>query len=72
MKKEEPLPAVFIASSEAYKPTKKQVKIGLEGDEYTEILSGIKIGDKVLVRAKSLKPKLTPDPAAEDNDASAS
>ena len=72
VKKEEPLPAVFIASSEAYKPTKKQVKIGLEGDEYTEILSGIKIGDKVLVRAKSLKPKLTPDPAAEDNDASAS
>ena len=71
-KKEDPQPLLYIASTDAYKPTKKPVKLGLEGDEYTEILSGIKPGDKVLVRAKSLKPKLTPDADADEDDAAAS
>jgi HlyD family secretion protein len=71
-KKEDPQPALYLASSDAYKPTKKRVKLGLEGDEYTEILSGIKTGDKVLVRAKSLKPKVTPDADADEDDAAAS
>ena len=71
-KKEDPQPMLYVASSDAYKPTKKAVKLGLEGDEYTEILSGIKSGDKVLVRAKSLKPKLTPDADADEDDAATS
>ena len=71
-KKDAPQPLVYIASTDAYKPTKRQVKTGLEGDEYTEILSGVKSGDKVLVRAKSLKPKLTPDTDADEDDAAAS
>ncbi len=71
-KKEDPRPVLYLATKDAYKPVKKPVKIGLEGDEYTEILSGIKSGDKVLVRAKSLKPKLTPNSDAEDDDATAS
>jgi HlyD family secretion protein len=71
-KKEDPQPMLYLASSDAYKPTKKLVKIGLEGDEYTEILSGIKSGDKVLVRAKSLKPKVTPDADANEDDAATS
>ena len=71
-KKEDPKPLLYIASSDPFKPTKRLVKLGLEGDEYTEILSGIKSGDKVLVRAKSLKPKLTPDADADEDDAAAS
>lgn len=71
-KKDDPQPLLYIASNDAYKPTKKPVKLGLEGDEYTEILSGIKSGDKVLVRAKSLKPKLTPNADADEDDATAS
>lgn len=71
-KKDDPQPMLYLASSDAYKPTKKPVRLGLEGDEYTEILSGIKSGDKVLVRAKSLKPKLTPDADADEDDAAAS
>ncbi|MEQ1539329.1 MAG: HlyD family efflux transporter periplasmic adaptor subunit [Sphingorhabdus sp.] len=72
VKKDDPQPVLYIASSDAFKPTKKQVKLGLEGDEYTEILSGIKTGDKVVVRAKSLKPKLTPAGDADEDDAAAS
>ncbi len=71
-KKDDPSPVLYIAATDAYKPTKKRVKTGLEGDEYTEILDGIKSGDKVLVRAKSLKPKLTPDADADSDDAAAS
>jgi HlyD family secretion protein len=71
-KKDAPTPVLYIASADAYKPTKKQVKTGLEGDDYTEILSGIKSGDKVLIRAKSLKPKATPDTDTDEDDAAAS
>ena len=71
-KKDDPQPLLYIASNDAYKPTKKAVRLGLEGDEYTEILSGIKSGDKVLVRAKSLKPKATPDADADEDDSAAS
>jgi HlyD family secretion protein len=72
VKKDDPQPVLYIASSDAFRPTKRPVKLGLEGDEYTEILSGIKTGDKVLVRAKSLKPKLTPDANADEDDSAAS
>ena len=71
-KKEDPRPVLYLASIDAYKPAKRQVKTGLEGDDFTEILSGIKSGDKVLVRAKSLKPKLTPDADADEDDAATS
>ena len=47
------------------------MKIGLEGDDYTEILSGTKPGDKVLVRTKSLKPR-TPSEDADEDDSAAS
>ena len=66
-----PGPVVYIASSDPYRPTRKGVKIGLQGDEYTEVISGIKAGDKVLIRTKSLKPKApTDDSADEDDDSS--
>ncbi len=47
------------------------MSIGLEGDDYTEVLSGIKPGDKVLVRTRSLKPK-APTEDADDDDSAAS
>lgn len=66
-----PQPALYIASSDAYRPTKKKVQIGLQGDEFTEVTSGLKTGDKVLVRTKSLKPKAETDDSAEDDADSA-
>jgi HlyD family secretion protein len=66
-----PQPALYIASSDAYRPTKKKVQIGLQGDEFTEVTSGLKAGDKVLVRTKSLKPKAQTDDSAEDDADSA-
>ncbi|WP_353217384.1 efflux RND transporter periplasmic adaptor subunit [Sandarakinorhabdus sp.] len=60
---------VWIAGSNAYKPTRQAVQTGLQGDDYTEILSGLKAGDKLLVRTKSLKPKAETDDTDEDDSA---
>ena len=71
-KKETPAPMLYLAGSDAYRPTQKQVKLGLQGDDYTEVTSGIKAGDKILVRTKSLKPKTQTEDNADENDSAAS
>lgn len=63
--------ALYMASSDPYRPVRRQVEIGLQGDEYTEVISGLKPGDKILVRTKSLKPKTPAEDSADDDDNSA-
>lgn len=70
-KQQAPRQTLYVAGTDPYKPVRKQVRIGLQGDEYTEILSGIKAGDTVLVRTKSLKPKAETEDT-EDDDSAAS
>lgn len=62
-----PAPTLYIASEDKYKPVARRVTIGVEGDDFTEIISGVRAGELVLVRSKSLKPK-TPEEEAEDAD----
>ena len=71
-KKETPKPTLYLAGSDLYRPVRKQVQIGLQGDDYTEVTSGIKAGDKVLIRTKSLKPKTQTDDNADEDDSAAS
>jgi HlyD family secretion protein len=66
-----PIQTVYLASSDPYRPVRRNVQIGLQGDEYTEVTSGIKPGDKILVRTKSLKPKAPTDDSADEDDDSA-
>ena len=70
--KQVPQPTLYLASSDAFRPSKRKVKLGLQGDEFTEITSGLKSGDKILVRIKSLKPKAPSDDSAEDDADAAS
>lgn len=46
---------LWIAGKDPYKPVRRAVVIGLEGEDYVEIVKGVKPGEKVLVRSKSLK-----------------
>jgi HlyD family secretion protein len=62
---------VWVAGADAYKPVRQAVQTGLQGDDYTEILSGLKAGDKVLVRTKSLKPKAETEDTDDDDSAAA-
>jgi HlyD family secretion protein len=66
-KDKKPQPAVFIATADPYKPASRKVRIGVQGDEYTEIIDGLKPGEKILIRNKSLKPKPETDASADEN-----
>lgn len=59
---------VYLVGDDPYRPVRKNIRTGLEGEEYTEVISGIKAGDKVLVRTKSLKPKKEADENADEDD----
>jgi HlyD family secretion protein len=67
-KKVPPRPAVYVARDDPYRPKRTFIRTGLQGDEYTEVISGVKAGDNVLIRVKSLKPKNETDDSADDDD----
>ena len=67
-KKAVPSSNVYVQGTELYRPKKTVIRTGLQGEEYTEVLSGVKAGDKVLVRTKSLKPKKEADESADEDD----
>lgn len=68
-KKEAPGQTVFLAGTDPYRPARRRVQIGLQGDEFTEIRSGIKAGDTVVVRTKSLKPRAETEDTDDDDSA---
>ena len=48
---------VFVVNAaDPYKPVRKAVKLGLQGEDFVEVTGGLKPGDKVLVRARSTGP----------------
>ncbi len=65
-------PTVFISSGAPYKPEKRFVTPGLQGEDYTEIVKGVSPGQKVLVRSKSLKKKAESNGSEGDDDTTAS
>lgn len=71
-KKSKTLPKVYLVGADPYRPERRVIRTGLQGEEYTEVVSGLKKGDKVLVRTKSLKPKKESDESADEDDNAAS
>jgi len=69
-----PARMVFVATDDPYRPAMRTVTVGVEGDEFAEIVSGLKPGETILIRSKSLKPKKDQDGTADEdsNDDSAS
>jgi len=59
-------PVVWIAGANAYRPMPRRVTIGLAGEDYTEIRSGLRAGEKVIVRSRSLEQRRETDDAADD------
>jgi HlyD family secretion protein len=45
---------VWVVGADPYKPVRRAVRLGLQGEEYVEIVGGLKPGEKVLMRSKSL------------------
>ncbi len=46
---------IWIASDDPYKPTRRTVTIGLAGEDFVEIVKGVKEKEQVLVRSKNLE-----------------
>ncbi len=46
---------IWLAGDDAYKPARRTVTIGLAGEDFVEILKGVKEKEKVLVRSKNLE-----------------
>lgn len=56
---------VYVATADPYRPAARKVRVGLQGEDFVEIVSGLRAGDKVLTRSRSLEPR--PD-AADDSE----
>jgi HlyD family secretion protein len=58
---------VFVAGADPYKPVRRAVTIGLEGEDFVEIVKGLSPGEKIMVRVKTIK-KASPDPDVVDGN----
>ncbi len=56
---------VYVASADPYKPAARKVQVGLVGEDFAEVISGLKPGEKVLTRSRSLEKKKR-DESADD------
>jgi HlyD family secretion protein len=56
---------VYVATADPFKPARRRVSIGLEGESFAEVTGGLKAGEKLLVRSRSTKPKIV---AGSDED----
>ena len=59
---------VFLTSADPYKPARRVVKLGLQGEDFVEVTQGLKPGDQVLVRVKSTAPKKESDAPDDAGD----
>ena len=50
---------VFVPGQDPFKPVRRAVRIGLQGEDFVQVLSGLRAGERVLVRAKSTAAKRT-------------
>ncbi len=49
-------PNVYVPTADPYKPARRAVTLGLQGEDYVQVTKGIRAGEQVLVRAKSTAP----------------
>lgn len=45
---------VWVVGADPYKPVRRSVRLGLQGEEFVEVVGGLKPGEKILIRSKSL------------------
>lgn len=60
-------PVVWVAGADPYRPSPRRVTIGLAGEDFTEIRSGLRAGEKVIVRSRSLEQRRELDDTEEDS-----
>jgi HlyD family secretion protein len=66
-KKAPTVPTVYIVGTDPYRPARRTVTVGLVGENHVEILKGLKPGEKLLIRSRSLEDDGT-ESADKDGD----
>ena len=59
---------VFVATADPFKPVRRAVKLGLQGEDYVEITNGLSPGDKILLRSRSTVKKPADESASDESD----
>jgi HlyD family secretion protein len=62
---------VYVVGADPYKPQPRVVTLGLAGEDYTEVIKGLRAGDRILLRAKSTKKKTAAETDEADKEADA-
>ncbi|PSJ37415.1 efflux RND transporter periplasmic adaptor subunit [Allosphingosinicella deserti] len=57
---------VWLASADPYKPERRTVRVGMRSEEFVEIVGGVKPGERVLLRSRSLEKKAEEEPDDEE------
>jgi HlyD family secretion protein len=60
--------AVWVQAADPYKPQRRLVRVGLRGEDFVEVTSGLKAGERVLVRSRSLEKKKEEPEAEEEQE----
>ena len=59
-------PVIYVATADPFRPQRRAVKIGLEGEDFVEIIRGVSPGEKLVVRSKSTIKKKAADDDGDD------
>jgi HlyD family secretion protein len=59
---------VFVATADPFKPARRRVQLGLEGEEFVQVVGGLRRGERVLVRTRSTEPRQAEAEAEDTGD----
>ena len=65
-------PVIYVATADPFRPERRTVKLGLQGEDYVEILKGIVPGERLIIRSKSTLKKKPADEESDDDSDNAS
>jgi HlyD family secretion protein len=61
-------PVVYIATTDGFRPERRTVKLGLQGEDYVEIVNGITPGDRLVIRSRSTIKKKAFEYVGDESD----
>jgi HlyD family secretion protein len=61
-------PALYVASADPFKPARRKVTLGLQGEDFVEVTGGLAAGDTVVLRSRSTVKKAGAEDSADESD----
>ena len=66
------VPVIYLATADPFRPERRVVKLGLQGEDYVEIVKGVVPGDRLIIRSKSTVKKKAAEETDDDGSDNAS